>query len=171
MCIRDRSSDAGSELLAMVDGIAKEFISASISGEEPQEAAKRILGDRLNVNADNKLALLRQKVMDISARIEASDELGSLLHGFDAGYIEPGPSGLITRGNIEILPTGRNFYSLDPFKIPTKAAWVIGKRLADGVIRKYEEENGKLPENIAMYWMASDIMLSLIHISEPTRPY
>jgi len=155
-------SDAGSELLAMVDGIAKEFISASLSGEEPLEAAKRILGDRLNVNvnvnADNKLSLLRQKVMDISARIEASDELGSLLHGFDTGYIEPGPSGLITRGNIEILPTGRNFYSLDPFKIPTKAAWEIGKRLADGVIRKYEEENGKLPENIAMYWMASDIM-------------
>ncbi len=155
-------SDAGSELLAMVDGIAKEFISAFLSGEEPLEAAKRILGDRLNVNvnvnADNKLSLLRQKVMDISARIEASDELGSLLHGFDTGYIEPGPSGLITRGNIEILPTGRNFYSLDPFKIPTKAAWEIGKRLADGVIRKYEEENGKLPENIAMYWMASDIM-------------
>ena len=151
-------SDAGSELLATVDGIAKEFISAFLSGEEPQEAAKRILGDRLNVNADDKLSLLRQKVMDISARIEASDELGSLLHGFDTGYIEPGPSGLITRGNMEILPTGRNFYSLDPFKIPTKAAWVIGKRLADGVIRKYEEENGKLPENIAMYWMASDIM-------------
>ena len=151
-------SDAGSELLATVDGIAKEFISAFLSGEEPQEAAKRILGDRLNVNADDKLSLLRQKVMDISARIEASDELGSLLHGFDTGYIEPGPSGLITRGNIEILPTGRNFYSLDPFKIPTKAAWEIGKRLADGVIRKYEEENGKLPENIAMYWMASDIM-------------
>ena len=151
-------SDAGSELLATVDGIAKEFISAFLSGEEPQEAAKRILGDRLNVNADDKLSLLRQKVMDISARIEASDELGSLLHGFDTGYIEPGPSGLITRGNMEILPTGRNFYSLDPFKIPTKAAWEIGKRLADGVIRKYEEENGKLPENIAMYWMASDIM-------------
>lgn len=151
-------SDAGSELLATVDGIAKEFISAFLSGEEPQEAAKRILGDRLNANVDNKLSLLRQKVMDISARIEASDELGSLLHGFDTGYIEPGPSGLITRGNIEILPTGRNFYSLDPFKIPTKAAWVIGKRLADALIRKYEEENGKLPENIAMYWMASDIM-------------
>lgn len=151
-------SETESEFLAEVDGIAKEFISAFLSEAEPLEAAKRILGDRLKRKEAEKLFLIWEKVMDISSRIEASDELGSLLHGFDAGYIEPGPSGLITRGNPAILPTGRNFYSLDPFKIPTKAAWEIGKRLADGVIRRYEEENGKRPENIAMYWMASDIM-------------
>mgnify|MGYP001209082905 CR=1 FL=1 len=151
-------SEAGSELLAEVDGYAKAFISAFLTEEGLLAAANRILGSNLKVKEDNKLALMREKVLDISARIEASDELASLLHGFDAGYIEPGPSGLITRGKPEILPTGRNFYSLDPFKIPTRAAWEIGKRLADGVIRKYEEEHGKLPENIAMYWMASDIM-------------
>ncbi|MDI6885692.1 MAG: cobaltochelatase subunit CobN [archaeon] len=151
-------SDAESKFLTEVDSIAKEFISAFLSEEEPLEAAKRILGDRLKRENVDKLYLIWEKVMDISARIEASDELESLFHGFDAGYIEPGPSGLITRGKPEILPTGRNFYSLDPFKIPTRGAWEIGKRLADGVIRKYEEENGKLPENIAMYWMASDVM-------------
>ncbi|MDI6810776.1 MAG: cobaltochelatase subunit CobN [archaeon] len=150
--------DAESKFLTEVDSIAKEFISAFLSEEEPLEAAKRILGDRLKRENVDKLYLIWEKVMDISARIEASDELESLFHGFDAGYIEPGPSGLITRGKPEILPTGRNFYSLDPFKIPTRGAWEIGKRLADGVIRKYEDENGRLPENIAMYWMASDIM-------------
>ncbi len=151
-------SDAGSEFLAEVDRIAREFISAFLIEEKVLEASKRILGDRLKIMDENKLSLMMEKVLDISSRIDASDEIGSLFHGFDAGYIEPGPSGLITRGKPEILPTGRNFYSLDPFKIPTRAAWEIGKRLADGVIRKYEEENGKLPENIAMYWMASDIM-------------
>ena len=153
-----RPSDAGSEFLAEVDSIAKEFIYAFLTVEEPLEAATRILGDRLKINDEHTLSTMRDRVLDISARIEASDEIGSLFHGFDAGYIEPGPSGLITRGKPEILPTGRNFYSLDPFKIPTKAAWEIGKRLADGVLSKYEAENGKLPENIAMYWMASDIM-------------
>lgn len=151
-------SDAGSELLAEVDGIAKAFIAAFLSEEEPVEAAKRILDGKFRKKEAEKLYLIWEKVMDISARIEASDELGSLLHGFEAGYIEPGPSGLITRGNREILPTGRNFYSLDPFKIPTRGAWEIGKRLADGVLKKYEEEKGRIPENIAMYWMASDIM-------------
>nr|QNO57084.1 hypothetical protein LPILPELN_00016 [Methanosarcinales archaeon ANME-1 ERB7] len=151
-------SEAESELLAKVDGIAKEFISAFLAEEEPLEAAKRIVGSEFEREGAEKLYLMWAKVMDISSRIAASDEMGSLFHGFDAGYIEPGPSGLITRGKPEILPTGRNFYSLDPFKIPTRAAWEIGKRLADGVIGKYEAENGKLPENIAMYWMASDIM-------------
>nr|AAU83364.1 magnesium chelatase family protein [uncultured archaeon GZfos27E7] len=151
-------SDAESALLAEVDGFAKAFVSAFLSGEDPVEAAKRILGSRFERNEAGKLYFIWEKVMDISSRIEASDEMGSLLHGFDAGYIEPGPSGLITRGKLEILPTGRNFYSLDPFKVPTRSAWEIGKRLADSVIRKYEEENGKPPENIAMYWMASDIM-------------
>ena len=158
MGLNIQPSEAESALLAEVDSIAKEFIFAFLTEEEPLEAAKRILGNRLKRKEADKLYLVWEKIMDISSRIEASDEMGSLFHGFDAGYIEPGPSGLITRGKPEILPTGRNFYSLDPFKIPTKAAWVIGKRLADGVIRKYEEENGKLPENIAMYWMASDVM-------------
>ncbi len=151
-------SDAESALLAEVDSIAKDFIYAFLTGDDPLEAAKRILGCRFDRDKTEKLYLIWDKVMDISALIEASDELGSLLHGFDAGYIEPGPSGLITRGKHDILPTGRNFYSLDPFKVPTKSAWVIGKRLADAVIRKYETETGSLPENIAMYWMASDIM-------------
>ncbi|MCK4651825.1 MAG: cobaltochelatase subunit CobN, partial [Methanosarcinales archaeon] len=122
------------------------------------EILEEVFGDRLKNTDESAISQVRDKIFDISSAIDASDELGALLHGFDAGYIEPGPSGLITRGKPEILPTGRNFYSLDPFKIPTKAAWRIGERLADGVIRKYEEEQGKIPENIAMYWMASDIM-------------
>jgi cobaltochelatase CobN len=158
MGVKIQPSEAGSELLAEVDCYAKAFISAFLTEEGLLAAANRILGSNLKVKEDSKLTLMKEKVQDISSRIEASDELASLLHGFDAGYIEPGPSGLITRGKPEILPTGRNFYSLDPFKIPTRAAWEIGKRLADGVIRKYVEEHGKLPENVAMYWMASDIM-------------
>ena len=51
----------------------------------------------------------------------------ALFPGFDAIFIEPGPSGLLTRGTSEIFPTGRNFYSLDPFKILAKAAWRIGR--------------------------------------------
>jgi cobaltochelatase CobN len=158
MGLDSKPSESGSELLAEVDCSAKDFISAFLTAEAPLEAAKRILGDRLKREDVNTLSMMRNKVMDISSRIDASDEMRSLLHGFDAGYIEPGPSGLITRGKPEILPTGRNFYSLDPTRIPTRGAWEIGKRLADGVIRKYEEENEKQPENIAMYWMASDIM-------------
>ena len=82
----------------------------------------------------------------------------SLLHGMEGGFIEPGPSGLITRGKPDVLPTGRNFYSLDPATVPSKAAWRVGRKLAHLLIAKYQEEQGRIPENVAMYWMASDIM-------------
>ncbi len=94
----------------------------------------------------------------VMGNIEASDEMGALLNGFSGGYIEPGPSGLITRGRSDILPTGRNFYSLDPQRVPTPSAWEIGKKLADKTLEKYLDEEGYYPETIAFYWQCSDIM-------------
>jgi cobaltochelatase CobN len=92
--------------------------------------------------------------------ISASDEMASLLAGFTASYMEPGPSGLITRGRPDILPTGRNFYSLDPQTIPTRAAWEMGKELADKTLDRYLIDEGDYPENIAFYWQCTDIMWS-----------
>ena len=101
---------------------------------------------------------IRKEILDLNKRIEESKEIKSLLNGLKGNYIPPGPSGLITRGKDDVLPTGRNFYSLDPYGIPTKAAYEVGKRLADKLIEKHLSEEGKYPENIGMYWMCSDIM-------------
>ncbi len=151
-------SEAESDVLSEIDALGKELLNGFLRGEDPVTVCKEVLGDRLERLDEYKIFSVRDKIAEISSSIDASDEIGSLLHGFDAGYIEPGPSGLITRGKPEVMPTGRNFYSLDPYKVPTKAAWRIGRRLADGVIEKYVDEHGKLPENIAMFWMCSDIM-------------
>ncbi len=87
-----------------------------------------------------------------------SDEAGALLNGLNGGFIEPGPSGLVTRGRYDVLPTGRNFYSLDPRRIPSPAAWETGKILAEKTIEKYRDDEGRPPENIAFHWQCSDIM-------------
>ena len=104
------------------------------------------------------LASIDSKREDLLRRIEDSEEIGALFNGFDGGYIAPGPSGLITRGRSDVLPTGRNFYSLDPHRIPTPAAWKIGQKLAAKTLDKYCQEEGKFPENIAFHWMCTDIM-------------
>ena len=101
---------------------------------------------------------IREKIIDLNKRIDESREIESLFSGFDGRYISPGPSGLITRGRDDVLPTGRNFYSLDPYRIPTKAAWEVGKKLANAVIQKHLNGEGRYPENIAIYWMCNDIM-------------
>ncbi|MGP8320342.1 MAG: cobaltochelatase subunit CobN, partial [Methanosarcinaceae archaeon] len=153
-----KPADAKSEVLAEIDSLGKKILDGFLDGADPITVCEEVLGDRLKRVNKAGIFSVKEKAAEILWRIDSSDEISALFHGFDAGYIEPGPSGLITRGKPEVMPTGRNFYSLDPYKVPTKAAWRIGQRLADGVINKYVDEHDKIPENIAMYWMASDIM-------------
>lgn len=138
------------------DALGRQFIGSFLAGQT--DPAATILGDRLKKHDGKAISMLREKVLDLSHRIDASQEMESLLHGMEGGFIEPGPSGLITRGKPDVLPTGRNFYSLDPATVPSKAAWRVGRKLAYLLIAKFQEEHGKIPENVAMYWMASDIM-------------
>lgn len=98
------------------------------------------------------------RILDLDSRIDDSLEIESLLHGFAGGYIPAGPSGLIMRGRDDVLPTGRNFYSLDPKKLPTKAAWRVGQQLSEVLINKHVKDEGRYPENVGFYWMANDVM-------------
>jgi cobaltochelatase CobN len=83
-------------------------------------------------------------------------EIPQLLNGMDKKYIEPGASGLLTRGKIDVLPTGRNFYSVDTRTIPTKAAWEVGVKMADNLLHKYIHQEGKYPENVGMVLWSID---------------
>lgn len=145
-------------MLEHLEGTTKRFIRAVIDKTltSYDEHFMCTIPEDLASNLDT----VRTRILDIERRLEDSDEIGSLLHGFCGGYIPPGPLGVISRGREDFLPTGRNFYSMDPYRVPTKAAWRVGKRLADVLIEKYLKEEGKYPENIAFYWMSTDIMSS-----------
>ncbi|HEX2955405.1 MAG TPA: cobaltochelatase subunit CobN, partial [Chitinispirillaceae bacterium] len=151
---------ANGELAERIDHYSRAFIAAVLEGRDDySNIAEEIVSTdmRQNVSADT-LALSAARIIDIDRRISESREIDALLHGFDGRYIPPGPSGLIMRGREDILPTGRNFYTLDPQKVPSKSAWETGRRLAEAVIRKHLKEQGTPPENTAIYWMANDIM-------------
>lgn len=75
-------------------------------------------------------------------------EWEGLLTGFSGGYVAPGPSGSITRGKIDVLPTGRNFYAVDPQGIPTKAAWRIGVETAKQLLEETRKRLGHYPETV-----------------------
>jgi cobaltochelatase CobN len=115
---------------------------------------------RIPVDLASYIPQLEKSIASIICNVQDTDEVGSLLNGFDGGYIEPGPSGIITRGRSDILPTGRNFYSLDPQRVPTTSAWEIGKKLADKTLEKYLHDEDRYPETIAFYWQCTDIMWS-----------
>jgi cobaltochelatase CobN len=82
--------------------------------------------------------------------LRTTDEINNLLRGFAGEYVPAGPSGSPTRGMANVLPTGRNFYSVDPQAIPSPAAWEIGKQIGQQVLDKYLAEEGRYPESVGI---------------------
>ncbi|HEY9606785.1 MAG TPA: cobaltochelatase subunit CobN [Allocoleopsis sp.] len=81
---------------------------------------------------------------------QTNRELSQLLQGLEGRYIESGPSGAPTRGRPEVLPTGRNFYSVDIRAIPTETAWDVGRKAAEVLIERYTQENGEYPRTLGL---------------------
>lgn len=77
-------------------------------------------------------------------------EINSLLRGLQGRFIKPGPSGAPTRGRLDTLPTGRNFYSVDNRSIPSPAAWAIGQRSAQALIERHLQEQGDYPKQLGL---------------------
>ncbi|MCU4186270.1 cobaltochelatase subunit CobN [Acidiferrimicrobium sp. IK] len=80
----------------------------------------------------------------------ATDEVGNLLAGLGGRYVPAGPSGALTRGCAHVLPTGRNFYSVDPKALPTELSWEVGQKLAAEVLGRHLEEEGRYPETVGL---------------------
>jgi cobaltochelatase CobN len=77
-------------------------------------------------------------------------EIIGLLTGLDGRFVAPGPSGAPSRGRPEVLPTGRNFYSVDTRAVPTPAAWHLGWKSAGLVLDRHRQEHGEWPRRIAL---------------------
>ena len=86
------------------------------------------------------------------------DELNSIIHALEGGYVLPGPSGAPTRGGADLLPMGRNYYSIDPDSIPTRSAWEIGRKTADQFIERFVKDKGRYPREIGFVLWATDTM-------------
>ena len=97
-----------------------------------------------------------ERVLDFTAEtlypalLKTPNEIFNLLKGLEGRFIPPGPSGAPTRGMANILPTGRNFYSVDPKTIPSPAAWETGQSLAANLLEKYITEEGSFPEMVGL---------------------
>jgi len=78
------------------------------------------------------------------------DEISGVLRALDGRFVPAGPSGSPTRGLVNVLPTGRNFYSVDPKALPSELAYATGQRLADDLLRRYLDEEGAYPETVGI---------------------
>lgn len=92
-------------------------------------------------------------VQDIAAKLSRCDrEIDHLIAGLEGGYVPPAEANDPLR-NPEAIPTGNNFYGFDPAKVPSKDAYLLGKKQADEMLQKYLGENGAYPEKIGLvFW-------------------
>ncbi|MDR6632865.1 cobaltochelatase CobN [Phyllobacterium sp. 1468] len=77
-------------------------------------------------------------------------EMNALLTALSGRFVVPGPSGAPTRGRPDVLPTGRNFFSVDSRAVPTPAAWELGQKSAELLIRRYTQDHGEWPTSFGL---------------------
>ncbi len=101
----------------------------------------------------------QEKIRDIRARLSRSghDEITALLKGLDGKFVSPGEGNDPVR-NPNSLPTGRNFYGFNPQKLPSPAAWELGKRAADEIIENHKRQHGKFPGKVAVVLWATETL-------------
>lgn len=87
-------------------------------------------------------------------------ERTNFIRALQGGYIDVGSAGAPTSGGADLLPTGRNFYSIDPRKLPTAVAWNIGRQMAEDIILRFIQEEGRYPESVGMILWATNNMRS-----------
>lgn len=150
---------ANGALVDMIDAKSRELIEKMAECEYHKDQVLAWVESEYGRNGEclcDTVAYVCDEV--VANLLRTTDEISNLLRGLDAGYVPPGPSGDPTRGNAHLLPTGRNFYSIDPATIPTPAAWKTGKELADQMVERYVQEKGQYPERVGIVVWATDTM-------------
>jgi cobaltochelatase CobN len=95
--------------------------------------------------------VLRFACGEVVPRIrQTSDELKHVLAALHGRHVPAGPSGAPTRGRLDVLPTGRNFYSVDPRALPSELSWEVGRRLAAALLERHERETGSPPRMVGL---------------------
>ncbi|MBO4798589.1 MAG: cobaltochelatase subunit CobN, partial [Candidatus Methanomethylophilaceae archaeon] len=154
--IDEKTGKSFGELIKEIGEKAKIFTGSVLSGKSAGDSVRD--AGLEPEDSIRELEKHRELILDIAGRISSSDEIGSLLNALDGGFTEPGPSGFITRGRYDILPTGRNFYSIDPYSVPTRTAWKTGMKMAEATIGKHLAETGKIPESIGFFWTMGELI-------------
>nr|WP_230929336.1 cobaltochelatase subunit CobN [Dietzia aurantiaca] len=156
----DRIEALARELVVAMD--ARDWDEATVS----EVLAAAGLGED---NDDNEVGrVLEFAAREVVPRLAATvDEMDAVLHALDGGFIPAGPSGSPLRGLVNVLPTGRNFYTVDPRAIPSRLAWETGQLMADSLLERHVSETGGYPASVGLsIWGTSAMRTSGDDIAE-----
>ncbi|GGU32702.1 cobaltochelatase subunit CobN [Streptomyces violascens] len=138
-----------------------ESAATRTSADEAEEQARALVQlmddadwDLAAVPADQTQqvrAILEFAAREVVPRLAATTaELDHTVHALNGGFVPAGPSGSPLRGLVNVLPTGRNFYSVDPKAVPSRLAWETGQALAESLANRYRTDNGDWPTSVGL---------------------
>ncbi|GAA2752635.1 MULTISPECIES: cobaltochelatase subunit CobN [Kitasatospora] len=143
--------DESAPTLAATDAAeaqARALVEAMEAEDWAPEAVEKVAAGHAAAVAEVLDFAARQVVPRLAA---TTDELDAVLHALNGGFVEAGPSGSPLRGLVNVLPTGRNFYSVDPKAVPSKLAWETGQALAASLVERYRADNdGAYPPSVGL---------------------
>jgi cobaltochelatase CobN len=124
--------------------------SLDAAGWQPDKVPAVVAGV-LGDTPPDVVAVLEFAATEVVPRLaRTTDEISNVLRALDGRYIAAGPSGSPTRGLVNVLPTGRNFYSVDPKAIPSRNAWDVGAALAESLLARHLADTGGYPRSVGL---------------------
>jgi cobaltochelatase CobN len=134
-----------------VEAQARALIEAMESAGWAPSAVPAVVVGTLGAEAPSVADVLTFAATEVVPRLaETTNEIGSTLHALDGGFVPAGPSGSPLRGLVNVLPTGRNFYSVDPRAVPSRLAWETGQAMADSLLERYLADAGTYPDSVGL---------------------
>ncbi|WP_346896413.1 cobaltochelatase subunit CobN [uncultured Roseibium sp.] len=138
--LTDLSDDpwrSAGDTVERIELLAQKLVSGEQAPEKDWFATHAVLGE---IETRLKPAVIG------SGRAETQ----AVLTALSGGFVVPGPSGAPTRGRPDVLPTGKNFYSVDVRAVPTETAWRLGQQSAGLVAERYFQEEGEWPTALVL---------------------
>ncbi|MGJ0121175.1 cobaltochelatase subunit CobN [Williamsia sp. MIQD14] len=165
-------SEDGDEVRGRVDEIevrARDLIVAMADADWAVEAVEAVVTTIEDATQRETVArILEFAATEVVPRLRQTDgEVDRILHALNGGFIPSGPSGSPLRGLVNVLPTGRNFYSVDPKAIPSRLAWETGQLMAESLVDRYLTDHGEYPQSVGLsIWGTSAMRTSGDDIAE-----
>ncbi len=148
-------SASGGDLVDRLEAAQMALLDALAERDWAVDAVEGIVGDVLGVPAADGAAevarTLRFAAAEVVPRVRrTTEELDHVVAALNGRHVPAGPSGSPTRGRVDTLPTGRNFYSVDPRALPSELSWEVGCRLADALLERHQRDTGELPRMVGL---------------------
>ncbi|KAK1184070.1 cobaltochelatase subunit CobN [Streptomyces sp. NBS 14/10] len=148
---------------------ARALVQAMEDADWAPEAVEKACLGLPEEQHDAVTAILDFAAREVVPRLAATtDEIDHAVHALSGGFVPAGPSGSPLRGLVNVLPTGRNFYSVDPKAVPSRLAWETGQALADSLLERYRRDNdGAWPRSVGLsLWGTSAMRTSGDDVAE-----